>query len=259
VFVRKTGLFLLFLCLLAPMARAETVTFPSVAVGRVAAGPAISASVYRPAGSGPFPAVIVMHTCGGVDSLTDKWGKRLASWGYFVLVPDSFGPRGLSNVCKGGFSPLERVADVAGALDYLATRPDVIKGKVAAIGMSHGGSLAVLSTQKGFNLGARGLRGAVGIYPGCNDKMNTIALPLLILSGEKDDWTPAAACQALQATGAPQLEVVVYPGASHGFDNDQVMQRTVQCNKGNCHMAYDAKADQDATNRTKAFLERVLR
>jgi len=164
--VRKAGLFVVLLCLLAPvLAQAESVSFPSVAVGRVAAGPAISASVYRPAGSGPFPAVIVMHTCGGVDSLTDKWGKRLASWGYLAIVPDSFGPRGLSNVCKGGFSPLERVADVAGALDYLATRPDVIKGKVAAIGMSHGGALAVLSTQKGFNLGARGLRGAVGIYP----------------------------------------------------------------------------------------------
>jgi dienelactone hydrolase len=95
---------------------------------------------------------------------------------------------------------------------------------------------------------------------GCNaENQKNIALPLLILSGEKDDWTPAAPCQALQAAvSPPQLEVVVFPGASHGFDNDLVMQQTVQCNKGNCHMAYDAKADQETATRTKAFLDRVL-
>jgi dienelactone hydrolase len=202
-----------------------------------------------------------MHTCGGIDANSDKWGKRLASWGYFVLVPDSLGPRGLKNVCKGGFPPVERVSDIAGALDFLASRPEVIKGKVAALGESHGGSLAISIVQKGFNLGARGLRGAVALYPGCNaETQKNVALPLLILAGAKDDWTPAAPCQALQsAVTPPQLEVVVYPGALHGFDNDQVMQQTVQCGKGNCHMAYDAKADQDATNRAKAFLERVLR
>ena len=258
--MRRTVLIVL-LCLLAPLARAETVSFPSVAVGRIAAGPAITAYVYRPAGSGPFPAVILMHTCGGMDENMTKWAKRLAGWGYYVLVPDSFGPRGLQNVCKGGFRPVDRVADVAGALDFLATRSEVAKGKVAAIGMSHGGSLAIATVQRGFNLGARGLRGAVAIYPGCSaDNQKNVALPLLVLSGEKDDWTPAAACQALQAAvPPPQLEVVVYPGASHGFDNDQVGLRTVPCNKGNCHMAYDSKADQDAIARTKAFLERVLR
>jgi dienelactone hydrolase len=263
-FVRKTGLFAVLLGLVAPLlaseAQAESVTFPSVAAGRIAAGPTLTAWVYRPAGSGPFPAVILLHTCGGVDSLTEKWGKRLAGWGYFVVAPDSLGPRGLTNVCKGGFAPVERVADVAGALDFLATRPEVIKGRVAAIGQSHGGSLAIAAVQKGFNLGARGLRGAVAVYPGCNaETQKNIALPLLILSGEKDDWTPAAPCQALQAAvPPPRLEVVVFPGASHGFDNDQVMQATVQCNKGNCHMAYDAKADQETANRTKAFLDRVL-
>ncbi len=46
--------------------------------------------------------------------------------------------------------------------------------------------------------------------------------PLLILIGEKDDWTPAAPCQALadaaRAAGTP-VSIKVYPGAHHSFDS----------------------------------------
>ena len=44
-------------------------------------------------------------------------------------------------------------------------------------------------------------------------------MPLLLLAGEKDDWTPAAVCTALaiSQTGAP-ITVKVYPGAYHAFD-----------------------------------------
>ena len=46
--------------------------------------------------------------------------------------------------------------------------------------------------------------------------------PLLILIGEKDDWTPAEPCRWLaetaQAQGYP-VEITVYPGAHHSFDS----------------------------------------
>ena len=45
---------------------------------------------------------------------------------------------------------------------------------------------------------------------------------MLILIGEKDDWTPAAPCQALtdaaQRAGHP-VSIKVYPGAHHSFDS----------------------------------------
>ena len=46
------------------------------------------------------------------------------SWGYLVLAPDSFGPRGTKAVCTtaGVVTPNMRISDIAGALDYLATR-----------------------------------------------------------------------------------------------------------------------------------------
>ena len=68
-------------------------------------------------------------------------GKTAGGWGYVVLAPDSFGPRGVKSVCTTptAVTANMRVADIAGALDYLATRPDVVKGNIGIIGHSHGG------------------------------------------------------------------------------------------------------------------------
>ena len=67
-----------------------------------------------------------------------------------MLAPDSFGPRGRSTVCgiAGVVTPDMRVADIAGALDYLKTRSDVRKNHVGLMGQSHGGSTTIKSLQR---------------------------------------------------------------------------------------------------------------
>ena len=50
----------------------------------------------RPQGSGPFPAVVVLHGCGGFHQDMIAWADRLRHWGYVALAVDSFGPRELS-------------------------------------------------------------------------------------------------------------------------------------------------------------------
>lgn len=113
-----------------------------------------------------------------------------------------------------------------------------------------------------YDLAARGLRGAVAYYPPCRAKLNVkVALPLLILIGEKDDWTPADDCKDMQATlQQPGLvEAVYYPTAFHHFD-DNGRDRSVPCGRGRtCHIAYDTRATPDAEARTRKFLETVLR
>jgi dienelactone hydrolase len=88
--------------LLAASASAQSVRFPSVAVGASAAGPEITGWMYRPSGAGPFPGLVLAHNCGGVSDHTTVWGKRLAGWGYVVVAPDSFGTRGEKSVCGRG-------------------------------------------------------------------------------------------------------------------------------------------------------------
>src|SRR5688572_21658060 len=198
---------------------AQTVRFPSVAVGNTAAGPEITGWLYRPAGAGPFPALVLAHSCAGVSEHTNVWGRLLASWGYATLAPDSFGPRGEKNVCGRGrtVSGQMRVADVAGALDYLNAQPFVQRDTIGLIGHSHGGWTTMRSVQANYGLAQRGLRAAVAYYPSCSAQFErNVAVPLLILIGDKDDWTPAEDCRRLQAAGfaRPELvEAVYYPNA----------------------------------------------
>ncbi len=57
----------------------------------------------RPTARGPSPAVVLLHSCNGNwRRLDERWGKRIASWGYVTLTVDSFGPRGIENTCDSG-------------------------------------------------------------------------------------------------------------------------------------------------------------
>jgi dienelactone hydrolase len=178
-------------------------------------------------------------------------------------MPDSFGPRNKVAVCgaHGVVTPDMRVADIAGALDYLKTRPDVKKDHVGLMGQSHGGSTTIKSLQKGHDLTRRGLRGGVAYYPGCSaSRDRNVALPLLILIGDKDDWTLAEWCRELQAKGFAQpalVEVQYYPNAYHSFDH--LVNRTVNAGGKNYTLAYDPVAAPDAEARTKAFFDKLLR
>jgi dienelactone hydrolase len=51
----------------------------------------VSATVTRPAGPGPFPAVVLLHGCGGVSPQLERWARWLADRGYVGMVVDSFG------------------------------------------------------------------------------------------------------------------------------------------------------------------------
>ena len=126
--IRNSAIVVLLL-LWAGVASAQNVSFPSVTVGASQAGPEVSGWVSRPAGDGPFPAIILAHSCAGTGRHTDTWAKLLVSWGYLVLAPDSFNPRGTKAVCTtpNVVTPNMRVADIAGALDYLRGREFTVR------------------------------------------------------------------------------------------------------------------------------------
>ena len=254
-----------FLVLLCGSAAAQSVRFPSVAIGNSPAGPEITGWMYKPSGAGPFPAIVLAHTCGGVSPHTEVWGRLLASWDYVVVAPDSFGPRGEKSVCGRGnvVNGNMRVADVAGAIDFLNAQPFVRRGEIGLIGHSHGGWTTVRAAQKSYGLAARGLKAAVAYYPSCQQQFDRdVAVPLLILIGDKDDWTLAENCRKLQAAGftRPELvEAVYYPNAYHSFDS-RSQDRTITVADGKSHrLGYDPAAGPDAEARTKAFFAKYLK
>jgi dienelactone hydrolase len=243
-------------------AQAETVHFAPVAVGNVPAGPQITGWLLKPSGSGPFPAVVLAHSCAGMNRHTDAWGARLVKWGYIVLAPDSFNPRGTNAVCTtpGVVTPNMRVPDIAGALDFLSAYPGVIRDRIGLIGHSHGGATVLRAVQKTFDLKARGLRAAVAYYPGCAPSFNAgIDVPVLILIGDRDDWTSAGACRRLRPDRPELVDIVYYPQAYHSFDA-RARDRTVPGAAGKMHhLAYDPVAAPDAEARTQAFFDRLLK
>lgn len=101
----------------------------------------------KPAGEGPFPAVIILHGCNGYSAQLPRssyWADQLRSQGYASLIVDSFNPRGKEADCVSLSIPFaSRALDTFAAAAFLAARPDIRRDKIAAIGFSHGGHAVV--------------------------------------------------------------------------------------------------------------------
>ena len=197
----------------------------------------ISGKLSFPAGDAKVPAVVIAHTVGGVKPvLYSRWAKSLNDAGYAVLVVDSFGPRGMDQMwtkspiqVKGAGSFL--VADAFRSLALLATHPRIDASRIAFVGFSMGGFTANYVIQERFRRGILGdspLRFAASVshYPACHYNFiekNPSPVPLFLFLGEKDDWTPAIACQeygALLTSRGYKVSTQVYAGAGHGYDED---------------------------------------
>jgi len=185
-----------------------------------------------PDGGGPFPAVVLMHGCGGLGNAEWGWVGPLKAAGYATFVVDSFTGRGLTEVCMSSRALLsvQRLPDAYGALRRLATHPRIDARRIALMGFSHGGSVTLFSaTAWAKEVYGREASAAFAaflpFYPGCNSDYparRAVSAPLRIHIGELDDWTPAAPCRELVAmlkAGGFDADITVYPGAHHSFDN----------------------------------------
>jgi dienelactone hydrolase len=243
----------------------------------------LRALLFKPNGPGPFPAVVLLHGCGGLltnsENLTasyGNWADRFAQSGYVALLPDSFNPRGQRSLCeqqkRSILESRERVEDAYAALQWLVRQSYVAGDRVGLIGWSNGASGTLYGMRE--TQPHRGFRAAVAFYPGCRTLARSKTpyrpyAPLLILAGEADDWTPAAPCVELtkvaRQQGAP-MEIVTYPGAYHSFDriNSPVRYRpdVRNLNKPDrlgATVGEHPEARMDASRRTLEFFAQNLK
>ncbi len=251
---------------------ANTLTYPTASFPGGSEPLDIKAEVYRPEGAGPFPAVIVMHGSGGLREHHRIWARKLVSWGYVALVIDSFSPRGFPNgiaTNTPAVMPQKRVSDAIGAAEWLNKQSYVAKGKLATIGFSHGGWTTMKLVQEDFHAKEYGIRGSIAYYPLCDVRTEgNVAIPLLILIGDKDGWTPAYRCQELvngrTLKRKDLVELVVYPGVTHSFDEyiprPVDVPGTVIGGKVEMHrLEMNPAATADAEKRVKEFFSKVLK
>ena len=193
----------------------------------------------KPEGDGPFPAVVLAHGCSGTEKNTshqtvwrglNRHATLLNGNGYVTLIVDSFGPRRISDGCQTGgkYYPLQ-VSDAHAAFDHLASLPFVDGKRIGFVGLSLGGGTALqlaLRTSVDFRAkrGKATYAALVAYYPWCESAWAySLTLPVLILVGAEDDWTPAWRCSTLHALAEksrnkPVVELTVYSGAHHSFD-----------------------------------------
>ena len=245
---------------------------------------AVPAETYRPAGPGPFPAVVLFHGCEGVSENSQRWARWLQELGYLALVVDSWTPRGFKETCS--FTAVEppntaRFDDAVGALRHLHALPDVDRRRIGIIGWSNGGVFAmsvvngpslIRAKARGVEMPEPGFAAAIGIYPGgCSSLIpERFVRPVLVLMGEADDWTLAAPCvamvEAMRARGA-EASIDLFPGAYHYFDFEG-LARTVLPDVSNDNrpggccgatVAFDPAAFATARRRIAEFLGYHLR
>jgi len=257
-----------FLLLLAFLANA------GLPVQRVAIplphGTTLNAALVRPVGPPHGPAIVALHGCAGpLPERDGSWTEMLVRTGHTVLLPDSFGSRGLGSQCGVADRSVDashvRRADAIAAAEWLSRQPDVPPGGIDLLGWSNGGTTVMYTVQQRPDLPPGLFRRFVAFYPGCRTESQDTAwrpaAPLMILVGALDDWTPADPCRSLAARLPDLITLMVYPGAYHDFDapgrklTEQSGLATPPNGTGHAHTGTNEAARQDAWHRVPAFLD----
>jgi carboxymethylenebutenolidase len=216
------------------------------------------AYVAHPAGAGPWPAVLVIQEAFGLNDHIKDVTRRVAGEGYVALAPDLFYRGGKGRTAgydqlpkalelMGSLKDDEIVADVASAIAHLEKDATVRRGRLGITGFCMGGRVSYLAA---CALPEK-ITAAVPFYGGGIpiDRTPTLRAPVLAFFGDADPFIPLDQVEKLRIEAerlGKTVEVVVYPGAPHGFF----------CNERD---SYRADAARDAWERTKTFFARHLK
>ena len=221
--------------------------------------------VETPAGSGPWPGVVVISDVMGMSEDLRHQAGWLAGEGYLAAAQDLFhwGSRltCLRSILRETIERQGRTyRDIEATRRWLLARPDCT-GRVGVLGFCMGGGFALM-------LAIGGDYDASSVSYGTAKKRYQTrealagACPVVGSYGSKDLITRRSAArleQGLTGLGIDH-DIRVYPGVGHGFMNDHGNSGAVGTFLAKVSgTAYDAPATQDARRRIVAFFDRHLR
>lgn len=176
----------------------------------------------EPEGTGPFPAVLMIHEAFGLNDISRRQADRLAAAGYLTLAVDLFsdgGPRRclVSTMRSLASGSGKAFTDLAIARTWLE-QSGRTNGKIGVIGFCMGGGFALLIAKDGFDAAAVNY----GRLPKNPEKALQGACPVVGNFGKADRSLPGAAAKleaALDTLGI-ENDIREFEGAGHGFMND---------------------------------------
>lgn len=205
----------------------------------------------QPAGSGPFPSVLVIHENRGLNPYIEDVARRFAVEGFLALAPDALSVVGGypgndddGKKMQAGLNRGKIQVDMVNSAKYLKSH-SLSNGKLGAVGFCFGGLVVNnLAVSLGSDLNA-----GVPFYgraPKTED-VSKIKAPMLIQYAENDknvNATKPAYETALKANKV-SFEMHTYPGTGHGFHNNSTSR-------------YNEAAAKQAWDRTIAFFKKHL-
>jgi carboxymethylenebutenolidase len=202
--------------------------------------------------SGHGPGVLVIHEAWGLSEHVREICERLAREGFVALAPDLFGGRTAGDLSEArelaaGLEPEGLSADLEGAVGALLNHHAVDGSRVAAVGLCMGGHLALFAASRNWRVAA--VVDFYGVHPGIPLDLSRLAAPVLAVFGDRDEFVPAAAVEALRAdlsAAGTRASVVVEPGVGHAFMDETRPDR------------HDAAAAARGWDRMLAFLRAEL-
>jgi carboxymethylenebutenolidase len=217
----------------------------------------MDAQLMLPEGNGPFPAILLLHTSGGLQSSDLDFARQLVSEGYAVLVPSFLAAYNIKarNRQESFTLYAEPIyADFKSCLDDLKANPRIDARSLGAVGFSNGGYFAMWLAAKGDvqagvsyygALTGAGTDRSLGRF---RQSFNPASSPVLILHGTDDSTVPVAKAAELDEllTGiAVPHSYYQYPRAEHRFERD--------------HSAANDAAAKSAWDKTREFLQTQLK
>lgn len=231
---------------LALTVKTQDVTFPS-------GNETIGGYLAVPDSPGKHPGMVVIHEDWGLTDWVKGQTRKLAENGYAAIAVDmyhgkvAFDPE-FAYELMVSVSPERALRDMEAALHFLAAQPGVNKEKIGSIGWSAGGKWSLLLAEND-----QFLAGCVINYapvPSDSAEIQNIRAPVLAIFGSEDRSTPPGDVEAFgnaMESAHKSIEIKVYPGASHAFENSD--------NK----LGYREGAAEDAWERTVTFLNEHLK
>jgi carboxymethylenebutenolidase len=180
----------------------------------------------KPAGDGPFPAVLVIHENRGLNPYIEDVARRAAVEGFLTLAPDGLYPIGGypgndddGKVMQKSLDKSKLFTDLLNSARFLKGH-ELSNGKLGATGFCYGGGVVNnLAVQMGSDLNA-GVP-FYGIAPATED-VTKIQTPLMMQYAENDPRVNASREEYRKALETHKKEFLmhIYAGTRHGFHNN---------------------------------------
>jgi carboxymethylenebutenolidase len=201
----------------------------------------------------PGPGIVVIQEWWGLVPHIERIADRFAEAGFVALAPDLYHGKQAKSPDEAGKLMMslrieEAARDLAEAIQYLKSQPDVSGEKVGTIGFCMGGALSLFAACRNKDVGACAV--FYGGHPNVKPDLNALQAPVLGIYAGKDTFVSpqvvADLDRQLTALGK-RHEFHTYPNQDHAFFNNTRPE------------VYDRAAADDAWQKTVAFFRRELK